>query len=100
MDVKCLIYFPNSIFYKALHVIGGLKTSAEKEGFMFLHKVPPSLKVGKKEYRGVCVQIRVHRYSISINNKTASKYRGYLLYYENSITCFEMDGCSPKEVNF
>lgn len=52
MDVKCLIYFPNSIFYKALHVIGGLKTSAEKEGFMFLHKVPPSLKVGKKEYRG------------------------------------------------
>lgn len=41
-------------FYKALHVIGGLKTPAEKEGFMSLHKVPPSLKVGKKEYRG-CV---------------------------------------------
>lgn len=70
--LNALFAFPIPL-YKALHVIDGLKNPAEQEGFMFLHKVPASLKVEKKEYRAGCVQIRVHGYSISINNKTVSQ---------------------------
>lgn len=59
---NALFAFPIPL-YKALHVIGGLKTPAEQKCFIF-HKVPASLKVGGRRTEGECTQIGIYRYSV------------------------------------